>query len=144
MCIRDRPSTISGMWPTVLQINGSGFDYYNLQANQGIIQIFAFGLTLSVNCTPLNVSAYQLYCLTSALDSKAIPSSGRRSAGTGTFTMLAGYGQLPLSSVVLAAPLVSSVTPTRGSGGGGTLITCLLYTSPSPRDRQKSRMPSSA
>ena len=28
---------------------------------------------------------------------------------------------------------------------GGTIIgTCLLYTSPSPRDRQKSRMPSSA
>ena len=26
----------------------------------------------------------------------------------------------------------------------GTLIACLLYTSPSPRDRQKSRMPSSA
>ena len=26
----------------------------------------------------------------------------------------------------------------------GTLYTCLLYTSPSPRDRQKSRMPSSA
>ena len=25
-----------------------------------------------------------------------------------------------------------------------TFITCLLYTSPSPRDRQKSRMPSSA
>ena len=27
---------------------------------------------------------------------------------------------------------------------GATAITCLLYTSPSPRDRQKSRMPSSA
>ena len=26
----------------------------------------------------------------------------------------------------------------------GLLIACLLYTSPSPRDRQKSRMPSSA
>ena len=25
-----------------------------------------------------------------------------------------------------------------------SLLTCLLYTSPSPRDRQKSRMPSSA
>ena len=25
-----------------------------------------------------------------------------------------------------------------------SLVTCLLYTSPSPRDRQKSRMPSSA
>ena len=28
--------------------------------------------------------------------------------------------------------------------GGTHIITCLLYTSPSPRDRQKSRMPSSA
>eukprot|EP00828_Plagiopyla_frontata_P031682 TRINITY_DN41508_c0_g1_i1.p1 TRINITY_DN41508_c0_g1~~TRINITY_DN41508_c0_g1_i1.p1 ORF type:complete len:211 (+),score=27.41 TRINITY_DN41508_c0_g1_i1:1-633(+) len=28
--------------------------------------------------------------------------------------------------------------------GAGTYFTCLLYTSPSPRDRQKSRMPSSA
>ena len=27
---------------------------------------------------------------------------------------------------------------------GGQLSNCLLYTSPSPRDRQKSRMPSSA
>ena len=32
-----------------------------------------------------------------------------------------------------------------GDGVPGDLIeTCLLYTSPSPRDRQKSRMPSSA
>ena len=28
--------------------------------------------------------------------------------------------------------------------GTETFLTCLLYTSPSPRDRQKSRMPSSA
>ena len=31
-----------------------------------------------------------------------------------------------------------------GIGTGGTISGCLLYTSPSPRDRQKSRMPSSA
>ena len=31
-----------------------------------------------------------------------------------------------------------------GATLGPLLITCLLYTSPSPRDRQKSRMPSSA
>ena len=31
-----------------------------------------------------------------------------------------------------------------GEGGGDHLEGCLLYTSPSPRDRQKSRMPSSA
>ena len=28
--------------------------------------------------------------------------------------------------------------------GRGLYVSCLLYTSPSPRDRQKSRMPSSA
>ena len=33
--------------------------------------------------------------------------------------------------------------PVHGSKGCPN-ITCLLYTSPSPRDRQKSRMPSSA
>ena len=38
----------------------------------------------------------------------------------------AGYGQTAVSQV----------------SGGDTV--CLLYTSPSPRDRQKSRMPSSA
>ena len=32
----------------------------------------------------------------------------------------------------------------RNYGVGAQILTCLLYTSPSPRDRQKSRMPSSA
>ena len=31
-----------------------------------------------------------------------------------------------------------------GMGGATSSTSCLLYTSPSPRDRQKSRMPSSA
>ena len=31
-----------------------------------------------------------------------------------------------------------------GSGPGGYVSACLLYTSPSPRDRTRSRMPSSA
>ena len=42
---------------------------------------------------------------------------------------ISGSGSLPIN------PAVSSSTPSR---------ICLLYTSPSPRDRQKSRMPSSA
>ena len=32
----------------------------------------------------------------------------------------------------------------KGRGGAGRNRTCLLYTSPSPRDRTRSRMPSSA
>ena len=39
-----------------------------------------------------------------------------------------------------------ALVPTYASIGiwGAVILTCLLYTSPSPRDRQKSRMPSSA
>ena len=32
----------------------------------------------------------------------------------------------------------------KDNGSSASICTCLLYTSPSPRDRQKSRMPSSA
>ena len=48
---------------------------------------------------------------------------------------------------------ITSVNPSFARGAGlrvfrdgrdGFVSTCLLYTSPSPRDRQKSRMPSSA
>ena len=52
-----------------------------------------------------------------------------------------------------AEMLVSIIPETKGivvsvgipvTYAGGLFNTCLLYTSPSPRDRQKSRMPSSA
>ena len=47
--------------------------------------------------------------------------------------------QLPLAVLCLLPPLiVVSALP------GGCNTTCLLYTSPSPRDRTRSRMPSSA
>ena len=44
----------------------------------------------------------------------------------------------------LLAILLFTVLPTLIVGGVNHFVTCLLYTSPSPRDRQKSRMPSSA
>ena len=40
--------------------------------------------------------------------------------------------------------LFVKITTDNGLVGWGECYTCLLYTSPSPRDRQKSRMPSSA
>ena len=50
-----------------------------------------------------------------------VPSHASVSSISGLGIVLANFVPLPLSA-----------------------ITCLLYTSPSPRDRQKSRMPSSA
>ena len=48
-----------------------------------------------------------------------------------------------LSQILHAIPLPE--VPLNGTSGSGIACRiCLLYTSPSPRDRQKSRMPSSA
>ena len=45
---------------------------------------------------------------------------------------------------VIETVCVASYHDYKTQGGLKVLKTCLLYTSPSPRDRQKSRMPSSA
>ena len=50
-------------------------------------------------------------------------------------------GEAPGGS--LLSQIVNSPVP-QDIPGAETAPTCLLYTSPSPRDRQKSRMPSSA
>ena len=52
--------------------------------------------------------------------------------------LLAGF------AIMFLADIVWSLAKLRGSYLPGQFQDCLLYTSPSPRDRQKSRMPSSA
>ena len=51
-----------------------------------------------------------------------------------------------LSEAGLKTACISKVFPTRShtSAAQGGISACLLYTSPSPRDRTRSRMPSSA
>ena len=53
--------------------------------------------------------------------------------------LMAGAIALAAVGCDLGADATAAPTPT-----GAPLKACLLYTSPSPRDRQKSRMPSSA
>ena len=64
------------------------------------------------------------------IDQKTPKSSG------GNPTPNSGNDQLPIVPILLIVVLLWAAT--------GFYIVCLLYTSPSPRDRQKSRMPSSA
>ena len=51
-----------------------------------------------------------------------------------------------LGGPALLLPIIAFFISLKESskGLGAMIIVCLLYTSPSPRDRQKSRMPSSA
>ena len=61
-------------------------------------------------------------------------------------------GQIFDGEVTVDGERIASVTPKETSSSSdetiidakGMYVICLLYTSPSPRDRQKSRMPSSA
>ena len=51
---------------------------------------------------------------------------------------------LGMAAAGLSTACVTKVFPTRSHTVAAQGGICLLYTSPSPRDRQKSRMPSSA
>ena len=59
---------------------------------------------------------------------------GTDSKGEAAFDDMAVSAQRPPADLVFI----------RRDSGKRNRVTCLLYTSPSPRDRQKSRMPSSA
>ena len=72
--------------------------------------------------------------------------SERRKRSKASTKTIAYIGAGLVHIVIIAAMLFNftSKTETVDAVDADTLDVCLLYTSPSPRDRQKSRMPSSA
>ena len=54
------------------------------------------------------------------------------------------YSEIVPSTITATEILAKNPEAIILSGGPSSVYACLLYTSPSPRDRQKSRMPSSA
>ena len=69
-------------------------------------------------------------------------------AATVTVTVNTGSGDVPTGEVTLAGAGTPMIETLDGSGNATFVVDglpiCLLYTSPSPRDRTRSRMPSSA
>ena len=63
--------------------------------------------------------------------------------GTG-YAEVGAVGGVPNGAVGYMGPSGRSVQDSLGGGAGAVPHYCLLYTSPSPRDRTRSRMPSSA
>ena len=71
------------------------------------------------------------------------PHPPRLSEMTGALQAIEASGLYSNNGPVLRA-FEADATKRLFGGRGACLAVCLLYTSPSPRDRQKSRMPSSA
>ena len=69
----------------------------------------------------------------------AEPSSSHQALAPLTLSRVLAFS-LPALGAVLADPLMSLVD----TACVGQVSACLLYTSPSPRDKRQSRMPSSA
>ena len=79
------------------------------------------------------------------IDGRADPTFADDQPAGGQSAVLAGFNKPTIINGQEIAPLVIRDNPdTVGPDTSYLHYTCLLYTSPSPRDRQKSRMPSSA
>ena len=59
------------------------------------------------------------------------------------YPLLMVSGTIACLAIVIANPYYA-IYPLAAIGIGMHILSCLLYTSPSPRDRTRSRMPSSA
>jgi len=65
-------------------------------------------------------------------------------AGTTWQPIFENYGSYSIGCLAIDPSNTNTIWVGTGENNGGRHIGCLLYTSPSPRDRTRSRMPSSA
>ena len=110
---------------------------------------FFVGILPAAGATPGSLMSYGVAKLTAKnpetygkgnLNGVAAPEAANNSASTGAMLpmMTLGIPGSPTTAVLLAGMVIWGLQP------GPLLFTCLLYTSPSPRDKRQSRMPSSA
>ena len=108
------------------------------------VAAFAFGLIILVwhDYNEWHPPRYIVYAIAAALILGGAAIQFRRTAKTGAAVLGAAY----LVFAFLCLPGIVAKPQIYNSWGNffEQFSLCLLYTSPSPRDRQKSRMPSSA
>ena len=85
--------------------------------------------------------AYQDYTTRAKVSEGLVLSSGIKTAISETFQSR-GTRDMTCTNAATCATIVATALDTTALAGNANV--CLLYTSPSPRDRTRSRMPSSA
>ena len=162
------PSSIHGNFPVVSQLSSSidpiGLETKNWQftlatsASQGYIPAALApydGPGVTVTCaTPFRVTNVETSNLGGSLTSVSVTAVGARDYASPPGIRIIPGGPLIFGLALTGTSLstdsvVGGVDTGSGLARGGfvvevRLITCLLYTSPSPRDLSTSRMPSSA
>ena len=123
--------------PIGATINMDGTSIYQAVAAVFIAQAFGLGLSLEAQL------GIVLTATLASIGTAAVPG-----AGMVMLVIVLGQAGIPEAGLALIfaidRPLDMCRTITNVTGDAAVSMICLLYTSPSPRDRQKSRMPSSA
>ena len=154
------PNTVSKMWmienattggQSIAIKQGSGAEITIGTGEKVFVYTDGAGTGAAVfNANPTEAGAGTVSSVDVSGGSTGLSYSGGPITSSGTITMagtlVVANGGTGLTSLV-NADIASATTVDLTSATGNVAVitgTCLLYTSPSPRDRQKSRMPSSA
>ena len=123
---------------TIETDNGVHYEWFNLP--DGMFVVNGQPSRVKANAGSIDIGDYEVVCrVSNAFNSTEIDFYFTIAPPSALDTMVTeSQGTISMSFNTLDGEV-----PTVDMGDG-TTYTCLLYTSPSPRDRQKSRMPSSA
>ena len=139
----------------VIGVGGGGCNAVNTMIRSGLSGVEYVVANTDIQALNVNLAPTKIQLggeITKGLGAGANPEVGRKAAldeyeklselleGSDMVFITAGMGG---GTGTGAAPVIAKLAKELGALTVG-VVTCLLYTSPSPRDRQKSRMPSSA
>ena len=125
---------------------------YSISANSGDVLVFSFVGYSAQEVTVGNQTTIDIVLIASnELEEVLVTGYGSQQQKEITSAVVSvgeesfNKGAINDASQLLQGKVAGLTIYNRGGNpNSGSVISCLLYTSPSPRDRQKSRMPSSA
>ena len=158
MCIRDRLAPIPPLDPKLMQLMTFASTYYIQSLGETLIPSIPQYWKKPKNWPKQGLALLQKTAINPGEATEQTPTNSKSATGKGAILAAALNTEQADALIKLNSPKEVSerggvrATLLQGRTGSGKTAVflnwlaniCLLYTSPSPRDRQKSRMPSSA